>query len=138
MEGFRPGYYAIIPAKVRYDNRLTPNAKLLYGEITALCNEKGFCWATNRYFSELYGVRIETISVWISSLEKCGHINTKIIYRKGTKHILNRYIEIYGEGILKNLNTPIEKILKDNNTSNLIVKSNNYLKEKKSLNPRKK
>lgn len=28
-------YYAIIPANVRYDKRLKPNTKLLYGEITA-------------------------------------------------------------------------------------------------------
>ena len=44
-------YYAIIPANVRYDRRLTANAKLLYGEITALCNEKVYCWERNSYFS---------------------------------------------------------------------------------------
>ena len=32
----KPTYYAVINAKVRYDNRLTANAKLLYGEITCL------------------------------------------------------------------------------------------------------
>lgn len=45
-------YYAIIPANIRYDTRLKANSKLLYGEITALCNEKGFCWASNDYFSQ--------------------------------------------------------------------------------------
>lgn len=129
MQNLEPSYYAIIPSEVRYDERLTPNAKLLYGEITSLCNKEGFCWANNRYFAKLYNVRIETISIWISSLIKCGHLDNKIIYKKGTKEILNRYLEINGKGIVKNLNTPIEKILKDNNTR-FNTKSNNSLKKK--------
>jgi len=63
-------YYAIIPANVRYSKDLEPNAKLLYGEITALCNQEGYCWASNRYFSELYDVDETTIQRWLKSLKE--------------------------------------------------------------------
>ena len=75
-----PNYYAIIPANVRYDKSLTPNAKLLYGEITALCNEKGFCWASNNYFAELYDVTPQAISKWINSLSNKGYLNLEYEY----------------------------------------------------------
>ena len=111
-------FYAVIPAFVRYDKDLQPNAKLLYGEITALSNEKGFCWAENEYFANLYNVSKTSISKWISSLIKKQYITSEIVYKQGTKEIENRYLRIVGGGIEEKLNTPIEEKLKDNNTSN--------------------
>jgi hypothetical protein len=74
----QPAYYAVIPASVRYDNSLPANAKLLYGEITALCTTSGYCWAGNGYFAELYEVDKATVSVWISKLNKAAHIQVVI------------------------------------------------------------
>jgi len=116
MENINRAYYAIIPANVRYDKRLTPNAKLLYAEITALCNEKGYCWATNKYFAELYGVSTVSISKWISSLVEFGYLKSHIKYKEGTKEILNRYLTLFNEGIKHFFNTPIKEKFKDNNT----------------------
>ena len=112
----KKSYYAIIPANVRYCKGLPPNAKLLYGEITALCNEKGYCWATNRYFAELYEVSNTSISIWISKLKDQGFISVEMEYKKGSKEILNRYIKILNDPIKENLNTPIKENLKDNTT----------------------
>ena len=74
----RGAYYAVVPAEVRYDPELKPNAKLLYGELTALCNDKGYCWATNEYFAELYGLSSGTVSRLISQLEKKGYIRCEM------------------------------------------------------------
>lgn len=101
-------YYAIIPASVRYDNRLIPSAKLLYGEITALSNERGYCWASNDYFAQLYGVSKTTIKSWLKSLEDNGHINRRVRYRPGTKEIEIRWISICTPR-QENLPTPVGK-----------------------------
>jgi uncharacterized phage protein (TIGR02220 family) len=110
-------YYAIIPANVRYDTELTPNAKLLYGEITALCNEKGYCWANNAYFAELYGVSKTSISNWVNKLVEKGYISSEMKYKGGTKEIFNRYLRIVNDPIKEKFNTPIKENFKDNNTS---------------------
>lgn len=101
----KPNYYSIIPANIRYDKELIANAKLLYGEITALCNEKGICWAGNEYFADLYAVSKETISRWINQLKRKGYINTKIFYKKNSKEIDKRVISI----VNLNSNYPIDE-----------------------------
>lgn len=74
----RPSYYAIVPANVRYDDRLSANAKLLYGEITALANRDGYCFATNAYFAEQYQMKERSIIRMISQLNDLGYINVRI------------------------------------------------------------
>ena len=128
MSEDKKSYYAIIPANVRYDKELTANAKLLYGEITALTNEKGYCWASNNYFADLYGVTPQAISRWVNILAKKGYVN--IEYERKGKEITHRkiFIAMYqqkvntvsinsSEGINKKL-TGYQQIVKENNTVN--------------------
>jgi len=126
----KPSYYAIIPAKVRYAKGLTPNAKLLYAEITALAQKDGSCWASNKYFSDLYNVSTVTISRWVSSLVDNKFIIRKITYKKGTKEIDKRYLQLCNEGINNNDNSPIIKNVKDNNTSINNTSTNNISNRK--------
>lgn len=133
-------YYAIIPASVRYDNELSANAKLLYGEITALCNEKGFCWANNDYFEELYGVGKRSIQRWIDSLVDRGYLLRNFL-KNETGAIVGRCLSIsqyLPEGVVSNdtgvvskMSYPYDKndtggmtkmtpiIIQDNNTINI-------------------
>ena len=116
----KPSYYAIIPANVRYSD-LKPNAKLLYGEITALSNKHGFCFASNNYFANLYNVNKNTISAWISELKNKGFITVKI--ERDLRNVITKRCI----GILRNANHPIHEKLKYNNTS-INTTSNNISK----------
>ena len=88
----------------------------------------GECFASNKYFADLYGKSKTTISKWVSELVKEGFVEVKLTYKEGTKEINNRYIRILKGGIDKKLNTPILKKLKDNNT---IVNNNTTYSNKK-------
>ncbi|HAP5886108.1 TPA: helix-turn-helix domain-containing protein [Enterococcus faecalis] len=133
------GYYAIIPAIVRYDNHLNGNAKLLYGELTALANERGYCWATNQFFANLYNVSKRTIISWLKQLEERNYIKMQIFYKPNSKMVDRRHIYIlpyptdtefytpseenfitYGknhqEGDEENFTTPSEENFTENNT----------------------
>lgn len=90
MDDEKPSYYSIITADVRYDERLKPNEKLLYSEITALSNKYGYCTATNSYFSKLYHADKSTVSRWVSHLEKCGYVQVE--QTRNGKQIVQRKI----------------------------------------------
>lgn len=125
-----PGYYAVIPANVRYDDQLPANAKLMYGEISALIGKDGFCYASNAYFASLYQLTERTISKLISSLQDGNYIKLELERDATTKQILARKIylnvsapdgqpveeKFYTPG--KNLREGIEENFQDTNLSN--------------------
>lgn len=147
MSEVKPGYYAVIPAEVRYDSTIPANAKLLYGEISALTGAEGFCYATNQYFAELYGVAEETISRWLAKLEKAGHLVRELVKDKDGQIIQRK---IYLRVSAPDVHTPtppideivntspqkdqegIDEKVKENNTSNNTVLKKSK-KEKRKL-----
>jgi hypothetical protein len=134
----KKSYYAIIPADIRYDKTIPANAKLLYGEITALCSDKGFCWSSNSYFATLYNKSIETVSRWIAKLVNAGYICIEIDPKTGNRrriYLLTKTSIPIG----KNINTLLTKksrpldenvkpINKKNNTiNNIYISSSDFI-----------
>lgn len=127
QDNYKKNYYAIIPAEVRYDKRLKPLARLLYGEITALTNDKGYCWATNNYFANLYSISSATVSRYISQLKEYGYItidykikNNNIDKRKIYLNTIqnNKVLTKLTREYKQNNQTGISKKVKDNNIIN--------------------
>jgi len=107
----KPNYYAILTSEVRYSKALTPNAKLLYAEITALCNMNGKCTASTEYFCRLYEVSRVSIQKWLKNLEDNNHIRRVNIYKQGSKQIDTRVITL--------VNTPSKEKFTDNTNINI-------------------
>lgn len=84
-----PAFDAVIPANVRYDDRLSMGAKLIYGEIRSLSRREGYCWASNEYFAKLYKTHTNTVSRWISELSLADHIDITIDKALGNRRALS-------------------------------------------------
>lgn len=141
MHDDRPGYYAVIPADVRYDDRIPANAKLLYGEISALISREGYCYASNAYFSELYKLSERTITGLIKVLKDSGYISVyldrddsgKITSRKLFLRVSTpdeQPVENIFHTPRKNFREGIEKICGDINTSIIDIDIKENKKEK--------
>ena len=130
-----PSYYSIITADVRYDKRLKPNEKLLFSEITALSNKRGYCNASNNYFAQLYDVNAVTASNWVNHLKDRGYIDVEMIY--DGKRIKERRIFVNSNPIKKNFKGGINEKIKgginkkvnENNTSINNTSKNNQPEE---------
>lgn len=89
-------YYTVIPAFVRYDDDLLrkPKSILLYGEIAALSNQKGYCWANNSYFSKRLKVSGRMVQDYLDILVKKGYVARALKYKPGTKQVDKRILSI--------------------------------------------
>ena len=107
----RPGYWAVLPAAVRYDQELSSSAKLLYAEISALTGETGYCFARNAYFENLYGLSERTVSRLIKDLAERGYL--RIEDGSGGKETRKLYAGVNPLAAPpdKNVGTPRQKCL---------------------------
>jgi len=90
----KPNFYAILPANVRYDKDLTPFAKLIFAEINSLVNAKGFCWANDRYFQNVFDKGRATVTRSISQLREKGYIHIAHFRKNGSLKVTRREISI--------------------------------------------
>ncbi len=117
----------VFPTSMLGDYNLTPLERLLLIYILSLCKKKGYCWATNEFFSDSFNVSKQTISKSISSLSNYGYIVLK--YDKKEKNNSKRKIiisEVFKKrisDIQENLNTSIQENFKQYNKNNNIRKN---------------
>jgi hypothetical protein len=121
----KPNYYAVIPAEIRYSKKLTPNAKLLYAEITALCNMNGKCTASTQYFATLYNVSKTSIQNWLKCLDDNKFITRHNIFKVGTREILSRHIRL--------VDAPTQNKFRDNTNTKVYTNTNLTDSNKKAL-----
>ena len=109
-----PGYTALLPPAVRYDQELRPAAKLLYAEISAMADVTGFCWASNRYLAALMNASKNTVSELLAQLEDRGYIMSEVL-RDEKGAVVERRLYITDAGLMqlppvsKNTHPPIPK-----------------------------
>ena len=103
-----------IPKEIWLSKDLTLQEKVFIVEIDSLDNEKG-CFASNKHFSDFFGLSIGRVSQVINSLKKKGYID--IEYIRENKEIVERIIKINKppypikypkEGYLENDKNPIK------------------------------
>lgn len=80
--------YSKIPRFVLNNNKISSNAKLLYGDLVLLCHKNGFCYATNKFLSSNMGLSTRTITRLLKQLKEENLI--KISY--SIFHVRNIYL----------------------------------------------
>lgn len=92
MDERKPAFWAVIPASVLFSEDLRPNAKLLYGVVTLLQESSGYCYASNRYLANLFGLQPETITGLLNNLVEAKLIATDVVRDPQTNEVQERRI----------------------------------------------
>ena len=94
MSERNPGYWAVVPAVVRYDTHIPPNAKLLYAELSALADGRGYCFPSNAYLSEVFTLTDTSVRRLLKALSERGYINVDVTRDQKTHEVVSRAIYI--------------------------------------------
>ena len=81
-----------MPSEILINNKLSDKEKIILSMIIYLSKDKGYCFATNNYFSDILNVTVVSVSRIINSLKKKEHIKVNMNYKSNSKEIENRQI----------------------------------------------
>lgn len=81
-----------MPSEILINNKLSDKEKIILSMIIYLSKDKGYCFATNNYFSDILNVTVVSISRIINSLKKKSYIKINMNYKSNSKEIENRQI----------------------------------------------
>ena len=110
-----------IPKNLYKTNKFSLRTKFFLIEVKSL-SKNGYCYATDKHFSEFLGISVRMVQNMINDLKKCNYIRTEYEYDGNTKAIKRRFLiltqvfynEFYNEteendGIEKNFSRGTEK-----------------------------
>ena len=108
-----------LPIELLKDKSTTMQEKLILVEINQLSMLDKGCIASNNHFAELFGIKKESVSRSISSLENKGYITTKI--KDGSRNhertiTINKMLFEYKQNVISPLTNCLET--KENKTIN--------------------
>ena len=133
-ENPQSSYFIMITYDVLTDKNLTDFQRILYGAITGLCREKGYCYARNEYFQKLFNKSSDVIVKGIGKLIEQGYLERRLVYKKEFDIKENKWIqtkEIAGRQlypILKNNQRgPIENNQRGSDYNSLSIINNNSI-----------
>ena len=142
-----------IPAEILLSKDLSDKEKIILSMILYLSEEKGSCFASNKYIASIVNVTPERVSKIISSLKDKEYVKVKLKYKTDSKEIeerqitpivenIDRHSQKLQEGIDNNNysdseNQPYPIGENDKDIINNIKNKNNYNKESHTKNNNK-
>ena len=118
--------WSVIPTEVMLSKEISSTAKITYGIISSLCNEKGYCWASNDYLGKLLGKSGTRMSLIVKELCDIGLIESEVEQNYKRKITLRGVLRKLKGGVKENLKGGLRKvkensIIEYNNNNNTII-----------------
>ena len=88
-----------IPAEILFNKDLSDKEKIILSMVLYLSEEKGSCFASNKYIANIVNVTHERVSKIISSLKDKEYVKVKLKYKTDSKEIEERQITPIVENI---------------------------------------
>lgn len=118
--------YIVIPAPIYFHPELSSRAKMLYGLLSCMSNERGYAYPRNETLQRyMGGVSEDTVGRTLRELEKAGAIFTENGAGGSPKNIRKIYLgELYPASLRKNADPSLRKNADPNNNSKNNKKQN--------------